>query len=236
MVRNYHADNGTFADNAFISDVKHKSQGISYCGVNAHHQNGKAEKRIRGFPGPCKSADNTSMPQMAWSDITAPMAIHNMSSKWSKKLLTLHHKWDVTNHIVCQNQGYPKNFTSTHFWVPSICTSEWAPSKAKNRQMETKMQSRHIPGTITIPCRQCAPDYVSSHWSCVTIVPCHIRWLLWNNQANGKTHPIWLAFEGQNIPSAKICFILWRSIEWKIQPDWNIKPATHPWNHSRATR
>jgi len=30
----------------------------------------------------------------------------------------------------------------------------------------------------------------------------------YGNQANGKTHPIWLAFEGQNIPSAKICFIL----------------------------
>ena len=46
-MRNYHADNGRFADNAFISDAKVKNQGISYCGVNAHHQNGKAEKRIQ---------------------------------------------------------------------------------------------------------------------------------------------------------------------------------------------
>ena len=46
QVCNYHSDNGRFADNAFINDAKHKNQGITYCGVNAHHQNGKAEKRI----------------------------------------------------------------------------------------------------------------------------------------------------------------------------------------------
>ena len=45
-MRNYHADNGRFAYNAFVSDVRYKYQGISHCGVNAHHQNGKAEKRI----------------------------------------------------------------------------------------------------------------------------------------------------------------------------------------------
>jgi len=46
QVRNYHADNGRFADNVFINDVKHKNQGMTYCGVNSHHQNGKAEKLI----------------------------------------------------------------------------------------------------------------------------------------------------------------------------------------------
>ena len=35
---------GRFADNAFISDVRYKNQGISYCGVNVHHQNTKAKK------------------------------------------------------------------------------------------------------------------------------------------------------------------------------------------------
>ena len=47
QVRNYNADNGRFTDNTFIHDVKHKNQGMTYCGVNAHHQNRKAEKRIR---------------------------------------------------------------------------------------------------------------------------------------------------------------------------------------------
>ena len=46
-VSHYHADNGRFADNLFVSDCAAKGQGISYCGVNAHWQNGIAEKRIR---------------------------------------------------------------------------------------------------------------------------------------------------------------------------------------------
>jgi len=46
-VLHYHVDNGRFADNAFIEDAKEQRQSISYSGVNAHHQNGKEEKRIR---------------------------------------------------------------------------------------------------------------------------------------------------------------------------------------------
>jgi len=46
-VRQYHADNGRFADNAFINDCKAQGQTITYCGVNAHWQNGLAEKGIR---------------------------------------------------------------------------------------------------------------------------------------------------------------------------------------------
>ena len=43
----YHADNGRFADNAFIADCKAQREGLSYCGVNAHFQKGIAERRIR---------------------------------------------------------------------------------------------------------------------------------------------------------------------------------------------
>ena len=43
----YHAANGSFADNAFINDCKRQGQGLTYCGVNAHSQNGIAERRIR---------------------------------------------------------------------------------------------------------------------------------------------------------------------------------------------
>jgi hypothetical protein len=46
-IRHYHADNGRFADNAFMKDVATSGQTISFCGVNAHFQNGIAEKMIR---------------------------------------------------------------------------------------------------------------------------------------------------------------------------------------------
>ena len=45
-ILHYHADNGRFADNAFIPNCKAQQQGLSYCGVNAHFQNGIAERRI----------------------------------------------------------------------------------------------------------------------------------------------------------------------------------------------
>jgi hypothetical protein len=46
-VKHYHADNGRFADNAFLKSIAESGQTISFCGVNAHFQNGIAEKRIR---------------------------------------------------------------------------------------------------------------------------------------------------------------------------------------------
>ena len=46
-ILHYHADNGRFADNAFIADCKAQHQGLSFCGVTAHFQNGVAERRTR---------------------------------------------------------------------------------------------------------------------------------------------------------------------------------------------
>ena len=46
-IKHYHADNGRFQDNAWKKDCEKKEQGITYCGVGAHWQNGVAEKRIR---------------------------------------------------------------------------------------------------------------------------------------------------------------------------------------------
>ena len=46
-IRHYHCDNGRFADNLWKKDVRQKGQSISFCGINAHFQNGRAEKRIR---------------------------------------------------------------------------------------------------------------------------------------------------------------------------------------------
>jgi hypothetical protein len=46
-IRHYHADNGRFAENKFLASVAECGQTISFCGVIAHFQNGKAERRIR---------------------------------------------------------------------------------------------------------------------------------------------------------------------------------------------
>jgi hypothetical protein len=47
VIHNYHADNGRFAERLFLDHAESQGQAVSLCGVNAHFQNGIAEKRIR---------------------------------------------------------------------------------------------------------------------------------------------------------------------------------------------
>ena len=47
VISHYHADNGRFAENAFVKHVQEHNQTIFFCGVNAHFQNGRAERKIR---------------------------------------------------------------------------------------------------------------------------------------------------------------------------------------------
>jgi hypothetical protein len=47
QVQQYHADNGRFQDTAFCAHCEQKGQKLTFCGVNAHFQNGRAERRIR---------------------------------------------------------------------------------------------------------------------------------------------------------------------------------------------
>lgn len=46
-IMNYRADNGRFADKRFRDDCELKKQGLTFCGVGAHHQNGVAERMIQ---------------------------------------------------------------------------------------------------------------------------------------------------------------------------------------------
>ena len=47
IISNYHADNWRFAERLFLDHAERNGQSVSLCGVNAHFQNGIAEKRIR---------------------------------------------------------------------------------------------------------------------------------------------------------------------------------------------
>jgi hypothetical protein len=46
-IKQYHADNGRFQDIAFKEHCIEQGQRLTYCGVNAHFQNGRAERKIR---------------------------------------------------------------------------------------------------------------------------------------------------------------------------------------------
>ena len=65
----YHADNGWFCDNAFRAACEQGGQRLTFCGVNAHFQNGRAEKAIRDLS---ESACKQIRHAQAWW----PSAIH----------------------------------------------------------------------------------------------------------------------------------------------------------------
>ena len=66
QIKHYHADNGRFVDKTFTNDVIQNNQQVTYCGVNAHFQNGVAEKRIQDL-----------------QDLTRTAMLH-ASAKWPK--------------------------------------------------------------------------------------------------------------------------------------------------------
>ena len=47
VVDMYLADNGVFKANKFVAHIREHNQRLRFCGVNAHHQNGVAERSIR---------------------------------------------------------------------------------------------------------------------------------------------------------------------------------------------
>ncbi len=68
-ILHYHCNNGHFADNTFKNSCSAKGQPLTFCGVNAHFQNGIAEKAIRNLR---KSARKQLLhAQQKW-----PAAIH----------------------------------------------------------------------------------------------------------------------------------------------------------------
>ena len=49
VIQSYLTDSGAFKANAFVQHIRDHSQRIQYCGTNAHHQNGVAERSMYCF-------------------------------------------------------------------------------------------------------------------------------------------------------------------------------------------
>jgi hypothetical protein len=48
-IKAYHADNGIFRSNKWVDECQKSKQRLTFAGVNAHHSNGLAERRIRSL-------------------------------------------------------------------------------------------------------------------------------------------------------------------------------------------
>jgi hypothetical protein len=48
-VKHYHADNAIFAAKQWMANCRDQHQGMSFAGVDSHHQNGRAERKIQSL-------------------------------------------------------------------------------------------------------------------------------------------------------------------------------------------
>jgi hypothetical protein len=70
IIQNYLADKGIFKARLWVDECKKKGQGLTFAGMNAHHQNGIAERRIREL-----------------QDMARTMLIH-ANSRWPESVTT----------------------------------------------------------------------------------------------------------------------------------------------------
>ena len=84
-VQHYHCDNGIFRSKLFVDDCQQSGQSLSFCGVNAHHQNGIAERAIRTITVAARTMllhANTKWPDVVKFDlwpfaVKVAMDLHN---------------------------------------------------------------------------------------------------------------------------------------------------------------
>ena len=94
IVHHYHADNGRFAEKGWMDHVAQCGQTISFCGVNAHHQNGVAEKRIRDL-------QETSRAALIHAKSRWPDAIETYL--WPYALRSVNNAFNVSNSLKTRN-------------------------------------------------------------------------------------------------------------------------------------
>ena len=152
-ITHYHADNGCFADNAFIAHCKAQRQGLSYCGVNTHFQNGIAERRIRDL----QEQTRTSM-------------LYAMN-KWKRIVLiclwpyAMRHANDVANATPRkgEDQSPLERFSGVNITPPRIT------------EVETTLTTGHVPRAFAESRKVCRFGPQSTQRTCLAPISCQIR-------------------------------------------------------------
>jgi hypothetical protein len=161
MIQHYHADNGIFVDNGLMNAVKKKQQTISFCGVNAHFQNGIAEKRIRDL-----------------QEQACTMLLH-AKSRWPKRVSI--HLWPYALRSANQLRQVGKILWSrigskseglSHSFMPSICTQQFTGQWEIHYQVGQQVQDGDQPGTITKTRKKCVSGAQPYNGIVVTTVSC----------------------------------------------------------------
>jgi len=119
-VRGYQTDNGIFSTQAWKEKCIRAGQNFTYCGVSSHHQNGKAERKIRELQDMARTMIVHAT--IHWPDAITPhlwpyaihMAAEALNNTLGKTVNSIRHH---TKHTVTRtlNRGC---VTNTHSGAP----------------------------------------------------------------------------------------------------------------------
>jgi Reverse transcriptase (RNA-dependent DNA polymerase) len=131
-IRHYHADNGVFATHLWRSHCIARGQGLTFAAAGAHHQNGKAEAKIRHLQSQARTMlihAQHRWPQAVTANLW-PYAIR-MANETSLELPSLNFKDNRT-----PLQAFTGSTTATNprFWQPFGCPTYVLESELQNPQ------------------------------------------------------------------------------------------------------
>ena len=175
IVKHYQADNGRFADNAFLDACNDNNQTITYCGVGAHHQNGIIEnknKQLTQIPRTLLLHGMRMWPQMIDS-MFWPFAIKAAAERMNSLNVNLDGTTPESIFYGVPIKNIPVKSFYTLFCLCYVLDSGLHNAEGIGApKREPHSHIRVYLGHLPFSSRQRGACLQSIHWTCQPSVPC----------------------------------------------------------------
>lgn len=143
-IKHYHADNGIFSAKQWLDDCRDSHQGVTFAGVDSHHQNGRAERKIQSLQelGRCQLLHAAQRWESAVTAHLWPYAVRHAAS--------------ILNETPCERLGFRTTPTqvfsrtavepNTTHWHPLFCPSYVLAQPLRAGDPYDKWKARAAPG------------------------------------------------------------------------------------------
>ena len=146
-IQHYHADNGIFKANAWVEACRKDGQGMTYAGVNAHHQNGIAERRIRELQELARQSNaHTCKCSMEGQCNGKSVAVCNSHGKRSSKQDNTPSFQDPNKRTPIELFSGTKATSNPKHWKPFGCPTYVLDNDLQGRKPFHKWRQRSKPG------------------------------------------------------------------------------------------
>jgi hypothetical protein len=150
-IKNNLADNGIFMANQWVEECKKQGQGLTFTGVNAHHQNGVAERKIRELQDMARTKsrlpDGVTTNLWPYAIQMTNKAINNAPSfqddnRKTRVELLLRIPSTAGNHLDARYMYWTINFNPENRFTSGNCAAKWE-YPATGLGMDKQDECRH---------------------------------------------------------------------------------------------